>query len=277
MAQGSDKTEGGQSRTSADFSRATDALNDMSAVPPVHPFLAQPTAAMVAATAMGLGFATQMAGVFLSAMQVAMEAGSQSARAAQARHEDAVDAPAEPTDDAGAEPVVATKTPAKSERPVVKTPARTAKTKRKPAAPVAVLSEAKVEPKMAREPAAKPVAAEPKKASAKARASKTVVSKTEAAKPASDKASSAKAKTPRAKRAWGKVTDDLKRISGLGPKAEQMLQRIGVTSLAAIAAWSQDDIARIDGELGLDGRIARDDWVGQAKRLTEKTSPKGRA
>ena len=61
-------------------------------------------------------------------------------------------------------------------------------------------------------------------------------------------------------------SDDLKLISGIGPKLEQMLQKRGL-SLAAIAALSDADAAKLDADLGLDGRIARDGWVAQAKKL----------
>ncbi|WP_246662656.1 hypothetical protein [Rhizobium sp. P44RR-XXIV] len=67
--------------------------------------------------------------------------------------------------------------------------------------------------------------------------------------------------------------DDLKRISGVGPKLEQVLNGRGIQRFADIAAWSDADIVRIDAELGFDGRIRRDDWVGQAKALL----PKGRS
>lgn len=64
--------------------------------------------------------------------------------------------------------------------------------------------------------------------------------------------------------------DDLKQISGIGPKLEQMLQKRGL-SLAAIAALSDTDAAKLDADLGLDGRIARDGWVAQARKLAGKT------
>lgn len=60
---------------------------------------------------------------------------------------------------------------------------------------------------------------------------------------------------------------NLKRISGLGPKVEELLHKAGVKTFADIAAWSEADIARFDRELGLDGRIVRDDWIGQARKL----------
>ncbi|MDX3929068.1 MAG: NADH:ubiquinone oxidoreductase [Shinella sp.] len=73
------------------------------------------------------------------------------------------------------------------------------------------------------------------------------------------------------KAAGGKVarTDDLKKIPGVGPKLEQMLNGMGLTRYADIAALSAADVKKIDGELGLDGRIARDDWVGEAGKLAK--------
>jgi NADH-quinone oxidoreductase subunit E len=61
--------------------------------------------------------------------------------------------------------------------------------------------------------------------------------------------------------------DDLKRISGIGPKLEHLLNGLGIRAVAQIAAWTDDDVQQIDAALGVDGRIARDNWVGQAKRL----------
>ncbi|MBX5134516.1 5' DNA nuclease [Rhizobium lentis] len=61
--------------------------------------------------------------------------------------------------------------------------------------------------------------------------------------------------------------DDLKLIAGIGPKLEQVLNTKGIRGFADIAAWTDEDIARLDAELGLNGRIARDDWIGQAKVL----------
>ncbi|WP_342366848.1 hypothetical protein [Qipengyuania flava] len=43
---------------------------------------------------------------------------------------------------------------------------------------------------------------------------------------------------------------------------------MGVTSFAQIAAWDEAEIDRIDAQLGrFQGRIRRDDWVGQASLL----------
>jgi NADH-quinone oxidoreductase subunit E len=63
------------------------------------------------------------------------------------------------------------------------------------------------------------------------------------------------------------VADDLKLISGIGPKLEQILVRNGVTTFAQIAALSSDAVVKLDAELNLNGRILRDDWMGQAAKL----------
>ena len=62
--------------------------------------------------------------------------------------------------------------------------------------------------------------------------------------------------------------DDLKRIKGIGPKVETLLNSLGVTSYSQIAAWDDDEIDRIDAQLGaFAGRIRRDDWPAQARYL----------
>jgi predicted flap endonuclease-1-like 5' DNA nuclease len=62
--------------------------------------------------------------------------------------------------------------------------------------------------------------------------------------------------------------DDLTRIKGLGPRLAALLNALGVNSYAEIAAWSEDEIDRIDAQLGtFAGRIRRDNWLEQAKFL----------
>jgi predicted flap endonuclease-1-like 5' DNA nuclease len=63
-------------------------------------------------------------------------------------------------------------------------------------------------------------------------------------------------------------SDDLLRLKGVGPKLKALLIDLGVTRYAQIAAWSDADIAAIDGKLGsFKGRPVRDQWVDQAKYL----------
>lgn len=62
--------------------------------------------------------------------------------------------------------------------------------------------------------------------------------------------------------------DDLRRIKGVGPKLVALLHGLGITTYAQIAAWTDEDIDRIDPQLGsFAGRIRRDNWVEQAKFL----------
>lgn len=62
--------------------------------------------------------------------------------------------------------------------------------------------------------------------------------------------------------------DDLKQISGVGPKLERLLNGNGVYYFWQVASWSKDDIEFIDDRLDVfRGRISRDNWVRQAKSL----------
>lgn len=61
--------------------------------------------------------------------------------------------------------------------------------------------------------------------------------------------------------------DDLKRLSGVGPKLEEKLLAAGVTSFAQIAAWTEADVAEMDEKLSFKGRIEREGWIEQARTL----------
>lgn len=63
--------------------------------------------------------------------------------------------------------------------------------------------------------------------------------------------------------------DDLKMISGVGPKLEKVLNGFGVWTFAQIAEWGPAEIAWVDDSLGFDGRIGRDGWVAQAAALAK--------
>lgn len=64
--------------------------------------------------------------------------------------------------------------------------------------------------------------------------------------------------------------DDLSRIKGLGPKLMAMLGDMGISSYDQIAAWNDEDVQRIDAQLGrFAGRITRDDWRTQAQYLAK--------
>lgn len=61
--------------------------------------------------------------------------------------------------------------------------------------------------------------------------------------------------------------DDLKKISGVGPKLEGTLNEIGVFHFWQIAEWGSDEIAYMDDKLSFKGRIERDGWIDQAKQF----------
>lgn len=90
--------------------------------------------------------------------------------------------------------------------------------------------------------------------------------------PASDPPAggSAPAASGEAESSDAESADDLTAIKGLGKVKASKLVAAGVTSYAQVAAWSDDDIA----EMGLvsntsPGQIKREDWVGQARTLSE--------
>jgi branched-chain amino acid transport system ATP-binding protein len=66
--------------------------------------------------------------------------------------------------------------------------------------------------------------------------------------------------------------DDLKRIKGIGPVNEGKLNRKGVRTFAQIAAWKKADIVEAEVYLAFDGRIARENWVAQAKILAREAA-----
>jgi len=63
--------------------------------------------------------------------------------------------------------------------------------------------------------------------------------------------------------------DDLKLISGVGPKIEAILNDLGIHTYAQVAAWKKGEREWVDGYLNFKGRIERDDWVRQAKALAK--------
>ena len=61
--------------------------------------------------------------------------------------------------------------------------------------------------------------------------------------------------------------DDLTKLSGVGPELEKKLNEAGLFHYWQVAAMSDADVAAVDSELKLNGRIARDGWVATAKAL----------
>ncbi len=68
--------------------------------------------------------------------------------------------------------------------------------------------------------------------------------------------------------ARGDGPDDLKHIKGVGPKLEKKLNDLGVFHFDQIADWSPDEVQWMDENLvGFKGRVSRDGWVEQARKL----------
>ncbi|AID30782.1 NADH-quinone oxidoreductase subunit E [Mesorhizobium sp. USDA 4775] len=65
------------------------------------------------------------------------------------------------------------------------------------------------------------------------------------------------------------AVDDLKLISGVGPKIEGVLHTLGIFTFAQVASWKKAEREWVDGYLSFHGRIERDDWVKQAKALAK--------
>jgi len=105
--------------------------------------------------------------------------------------------------------------------------------------------------------------AEPKKAAPKKAAPKKAATKEDAAPAASGKPANLLA-APQGDK------DDLKLISGVGPKLEDTLNSQGVFHFWQVAEWKKADIAMMDDLLSFKGRIERDDWIKQAKALAKK-------
>ncbi|MBB3609093.1 NADH-quinone oxidoreductase subunit E [Rhizobium sp. BK602] len=63
--------------------------------------------------------------------------------------------------------------------------------------------------------------------------------------------------------------DDLKLISGVGPKIESILHELGIFTFAQVAGWKKAEREWVDGYLNFKGRIERDDWIKQAKALAK--------
>lgn len=236
----------GQEAQAADVPPATAASDDPFGLAPwlkempyvaIPPLMAHPVAAMAAATAIGFGLTSHLAGAVIGAMQGSAE-----------RMKAALDAAVEA--EAGAVRAVRVT----ASQAVALAPERAGTTQSataEGAAPLpAVEQPARARAARSRAPVAAKVATAPEKRPAVA----------ETKKPATVR----KGSGPKAGKA-----DDLKAISGVGPKLEQALNGKGIFRYADVARWTGADVEKIEAELGLDGRIARDGWVEQARALAK--------
>lgn len=244
----------------------------------VSPLMVYPLGATAAATAVGFGIAGQMAGLMMGAMQGAM----QSQAALMGAHPDlswmiptlAEDLPPEE----GEIEAAADLQPASQTMTADVVALKPASNK--------FAAKAKASPSKTVEPKVAPSKAKAGKASARGKDSAVaVVEKLKsdaeiAVAAASELASVAKplASNPTAALApevlqrpteieKPETPDDLKLISGVGPKLEQVLNGLGVWTFAQVAAWQPEEVAWVDDYLQFRGRIDRDGWISQAGTL----------
>jgi predicted flap endonuclease-1-like 5' DNA nuclease/Ni/Fe-hydrogenase subunit HybB-like protein len=64
------------------------------------------------------------------------------------------------------------------------------------------------------------------------------------------------------------TADDLKKINGIGPKMEEVLNSIGIYTFVQVSKMTKKEYDLLDSITGsFPGRAERDDWSGQAKKL----------
>jgi small subunit ribosomal protein S2 len=61
--------------------------------------------------------------------------------------------------------------------------------------------------------------------------------------------------------------DDLAKLNGVGPQLIKKLNDAGIFHYWQLAAMTPADVEKVDADLKLNGRIARDGWVDQARAL----------
>ncbi len=96
-----------------------------------------------------------------------------------------------------------------------------------------------------------------------------------AAAPAKAASAAAPSKAPLEKILLAKpkgVADDLTAISGVGPKLQAALNEAGIFHYWQIASLTDEQIEALDSKLDFRGRMARDNWIEQARQLSETVS-----
>ncbi|WP_407522051.1 30S ribosomal protein S2 [Methylobacterium oryzisoli] len=63
--------------------------------------------------------------------------------------------------------------------------------------------------------------------------------------------------------------DDLTKLTGVGPQLVQKLNDAGIYHYWQVAAMTPEDVAKVDADLKLNGRIDRDGWINQARAFVE--------
>jgi large subunit ribosomal protein L19 len=61
--------------------------------------------------------------------------------------------------------------------------------------------------------------------------------------------------------------DDLTQISGIDANLAARLKQLNLYKFEQIANFSDEDIGNVEGALSIDGRVEKQDWIGQARAL----------
>ena len=97
------------------------------------------------------------------------------------------------------------------------------------------------------------------------------------AKPTGKKAEVKVKAAPMALAAAGAAgADDISLIAGIGPKIYAALTDMGITTFAQVAAWTPEDVTRIEADIKQKGRVAREEWIEQAKELMAGKAPRAK-
>jgi large subunit ribosomal protein L21 len=70
--------------------------------------------------------------------------------------------------------------------------------------------------------------------------------------------------------------DDISLLSGVGPALEKKLHEYGIFHFWQVAGMKADDIAKMDTELKLGGRVEREEWLDQAQELMDGKAPRAK-
>lgn len=204
---------------------------------PVSPLMAHPMATAAAVTAVGIGMASHASGMMFGYMQAMLEASQKSTL---------------PVDETNASASV-TSPKADARTPVMRA-------KEKPDAKVAAKSSSTGVAKL------KSVAYKASGAAKETKPAKTTASvETSSLQPTASRPKEMR-KPPK--------PDDLKLISGVGPKLEELLNTLGIWKFSQISKWSDAEVNWVDDYMQFGGRIERDGWVEQARKFGSARSKK---
>jgi NADH-quinone oxidoreductase subunit E len=70
----------------------------------------------------------------------------------------------------------------------------------------------------------------------------------------------------------GSAPDDLEAVKGIGPVIDKELKSMGIVTFAQLAALTPAQVERIEERIGFPGRVEREQWIAQARKLMARGS-----